>query len=315
MVVKHNGRDISAYVNSISWGGSTSEVARKLELKILNAPLDPNISAPILNLADEVYLYGDSGEELFRGYVIDREASSVTGSVTYVAYDLLFYTLKSKYSNTYRYLSANKIAEIACKQVEVPTGELAPTATLNKVVAQNKSIYEIIMLAYTLAHEQDGKSYHVIAKEGKVVVEEMGNTICKVSLTEDSNITASSYKETISNMVNKVLILNSSDKVIGIVENTEDFKYGIFQQVYKKESGKDATATAKNMFNGIEKTFELQCVNSNEAITGRGIYIQDTSTGLKGLAWIVADSHTWNNGVATMSLTIALKQMMDVKEG
>ena len=40
-----------------------------------------------------------------------------------------------------------------------------------------------------------------------------------------------------------------------------------------------------------------------------------SSTGLSGVVWIDADTHTWQNGVATMSLTVTLKQMMDTKEG
>lgn len=65
----------------------------------------------------------------------------------------------------------------------------------------------------------------------------------------------------------------------------------------------------------LEKTFTLECVNLNEAVTGAGAVVRDSSTGLSGVVWIDADTHTWQNGVATMSLTVTLKQMMDTKEG
>ena len=315
MIVKHNGRDISAYVNSMSWGGSTSEVARKLELKIINAPLDPNISAPILNLAEEVFLYGDKGEELFRGYIIERQASSATGSVTYVAYDLLYYTLKSNISENYRFRTAGSIAKKACGWAKVPVGELAETATIEKMIVQNKSIYDVIMQAYTIAHNLDGKSYCVTAREGKLHVEEMGKRMCSVPLTEGTNIVTSNYKETLGNMINRIALYNSEGLKVGTEENKDDLKYGIFQQVYSQEEGKDLRTTARGLLHGVDKTFEIQSVNSNEAITGAGITVQDTTTGLKGLAWIIADTHTWTNGVATMSLTLDLQQMMDVREG
>lgn len=79
--------------------------------------------------------------------------------------------------------------------------------------------------------------------------------------------------------------------------------------------GKDPTTTAKSMFKGVEKTFTLECVNFNGAVTGAGAVVRDSSTGLSGIVWIDSDTHTWNNGVATMSLTVTLKQMMDTKEG
>ena len=79
MIVVHKNTDITEYVSSMSWGGSRTEVARKLELHIVNAPLDKNITPLTINLADPVYLFEDDGKtELFRGYVVEREASSTS---------------------------------------------------------------------------------------------------------------------------------------------------------------------------------------------------------------------------------------------
>lgn len=81
MIVVHKDTDITEYVSSMSWGGSKSEVARKLELHIVNAPLDKNITPLTINLADPVYLFEDDGKtELFRGFVVEREASSTSYS-------------------------------------------------------------------------------------------------------------------------------------------------------------------------------------------------------------------------------------------
>ena len=315
MLILHKELDITAYVSSMSWGGSKTEVARKLELKILNAPLDKNITPLEMGLADSVYLFDDDGQELFRGFITDREANSVTGVVTYTAYDLLFYATKNFATHNFKGKLAEEITKAVCADVEIPVGELAPTRYKQKLIAEKKSIYEIIMLAYTHAHQTMDKDYHAVAKKGKLCVEEIGSTICDVELTEDSNITSSSYKESINNMVNKVLIYDGKGKQVGSVQNDADLKYGIFQQLYTKEEGKDPTTTAKSMFNGVEKTFTLQCVNNNSAVTGAGAIIKDSTTGLKGLVWIDSDTHTWSNGVATMSLTVTLKKIMDTKEG
>lgn len=316
MIVVHKNTDITEYVSSISWGGSRSEVARKLELKVVNAPLDDNITPLTIDLADPVYLFEDDGvTELFRGFVTEREASSTQGVVTYVAYDLLFYTLKSKATYNFSSKTAETIAKMVCNDMEIPVGSLASTGLTQKLIVQNVSIYEIIMQAYTQAYQQNGVSYRVTAKKGLLNVEEMGKIVCEIELTEDSNITSSQYKETLTNMVNKVRIYDGEGNQTGVVQNDTDVKkYGIFQQVYTKEEGKDPTTTAKSMFKGVEKTFTLNCVNHNGAVTGAGAVVRDSSTGLSGVVWIDADTHTWNNGVATMSLTVTLKQMMDTKE-
>ena len=315
MIVVHKKEDITAYVSSISWGGSRSEVARKLELKVVNAPLDKNITPITLDLADPVYLFEDDGvTELFRGFITDREANSTQGVVTYVAYDLLFYTLQSRATYNFSSKTAETITKMVCEDMEIPVGSLASTGLSQKLIVQNVSIYDIIMQAYTQAYQQNGISYRVTAKKGLLNVEEMGKVVCEIEFTEDSNITSSQYRETLTGMVNKVRIYDGKGNPAGVVQNDEDLKYGIFQQTYTKESGKDANTTAKSMFKGVEKTFTLNCINYNEAVTGSGAVIKDSSTGLSGLVWIDSDTHTWSNGVATMSLSVTLKQIMDTQE-
>ena len=199
MIVVHKNTDITEYVSSMSWGGSRTEVARKLELHIVNAPLDKNITPLTINLADPVYLFEDDGKtELFRGYVVEREASSTTGTVTYTCYDLLFYTIKSNATYNFSSKTAEAITQMVCDDMEIPVGSLAQTGLTQKLIVQNVSIYEIIMRAYTQAYQQNGVSYRVVAKKGYLNVEEMGKVVCSIEITEDSNITSSNYKESIT---------------------------------------------------------------------------------------------------------------------
>lgn len=315
MVILHGAQDITEFISSMSWGGSRQEVARKLELKVINAPLDPNIVPPQLELASPITLFDDNGAELFRGFVTDREASSVTGTVTYVVYDLLYYTLKSNATYNFSGKTAEEITTMVCNDMGIPVGNLAPTGISQKLIVQNVSIYDIIMQAYTQAHEQNGKLYRVTASYGKLNVVEMGNLVCSVTFTEDSNLITSKYTETLANMVNKVNIYDGEGSPTGVVQNSADVnQYGIFQQVYTKEEGKDANTTAQSMLHGVDKTFEFECLNVNDAITGSGMIINDSTTKLSGVVWIDADSHTWTNGVATMKLTVTLQQIMDEKK-
>lgn len=315
MKVIHKLKDITEYVSSMSWGGSISEVARKLEIKVINAPLDKNIAPLNIGLADTLYLYEDDGvTEIFRGFVTSREATSTTGTITYTAYDLLFYTTKSKATYNFSGKTAEAITQMVCADMEIPVGSLASTGLSQKLIVQNKSIYEIIMQAYTQAYQQNGKKYYVTAKKGALNVEELGNKTCEIELTEDSNITSSKYSENLNQMVNKVRIYDGEGVQVGVVQNDADLKYGIFQQTYTQEEGKDANTTAKSMFSGIEKTFTLECINFNGAVTGAGAIVRDTSTGLKGLVWITSDTHNWSDGVATMNLTVSLQKIMDTKE-
>lgn len=167
------------------------------------------------------------------------------GTVTYTCYDLLFYTIKSNATYNFSSKTAEAITQMVCDDMEIPVGSLAQTGLTQKLIVQNVSIYEIIMRAYTQAYQQNGVSYRVVAKKGYLNVEEMGKVVCSIEITEDSNITSSNYKESITNMVNKVRIYDGEGKPQGVVQNDADVKkYGIFQQTYTKEeaiSGKGST--------------------------------------------------------------------------
>lgn len=316
MKIMHGTNDITEYVVSISWGGSKGEVARKLEIAIVNAPNDPNIKPLTINLADRLYLYDEDGTELFRGFVFDRERNSTTGMITYVAYDMLIYTLKSSATYNFKDKTAETITKVVCDDVKVPVGSLASTGISQKLIVSNVSIYEIIMRAYTQAHQQNGKLYMVTSSKDQLNVIEMGNVVCDIEFSEDTNITSSSYKETINNMVNRIKVYDEDGSQIGVVEDGSLVsKYGVFQGTYTKEEGKDATTTAKSMFNGVEQTVSLECLGYTKAVTGTGVTITDETTGLSGLFWVDADSHKWVDGIYLMSLNLTFKKLMDKKEG
>ncbi len=155
---------------------------------MVNAPLDKNIKPLSINLADPVYLFEDDKvTELFRGFITEREASSVTGVVTYVAYDLLFYTLKSNATYNFSGKTAETITQMVCDDMEIPVGNLASTGLSQKLIVQNVSIYEIIMRAYTQAYQQNGVSYRVTAKKGCLNVEEMTVGIQPRAIAIDRN--------------------------------------------------------------------------------------------------------------------------------
>jgi len=316
MKVIHGTNDITEYIVSASWAGSRGEVARKLEIAVVNAPNDPNIKPITINLADRLYLFDDEGTELFRGFVFDRERSSNTGTVIYVAYDMAIYTLKSTATYNFKGKTAETIAKVVCDDVEVPVGSLASTGISQKLIVSNVSIYEIIMKAYTQAHQQNGKLYMVTSSKDKLNVVEMGEVVCDIELSEDTNIISSSYKESITNMINKVRIYDAEGNQTAVVEESSlTKKYGIFQTTYTKEEGKDANTTAKSMFKPVENTVNLECVGYSKAVTGSGVVIRDESTGLSGSFWVDADTHKWENGTHMMSLTLTFKNLMDKKEG
>lgn len=302
---------ITEYVASINWGGSKDEVARKVELSMLNPVTDPHIKKMTLKLGSMIYLYDDDNKEIFRGYIIDREMGS-NETVSYTAYDLLYYTLKSKATYKFKKKKPEEVAKAVCKDMKIPVGTVSKTGKKYNLLMKDKTIYEIIMASYTKAKKSTGNKYHMSTKQGKLYVTKMGDSWFNLELSESSNIISSSTKESLSEVVNKVKIYNDKGKLLKVVQNeTSVVKYGIFQHTYTKEKDKDPTNSAKAMLKGISRTMEIECIGYVGCITGKCVKIKDSTTGHEGKFYITADTHTWQDGVHTMKLSLSLTNAMD----
>lgn len=101
--------------------------------------------------------------------------------------------------------------------------------------------------------------------------------------------------------------------IVGEVKNQNWINsYGTFQDVYTQEDGINAQDVAKNMLKGIEKTGSIEGVGNIDAIAGFAIGIQDEYTGMIGVFQIDSDTHTWQNGIHTMSLELNFDTIMNL---
>ncbi len=310
--------DITQAVSSVTWGGSVSQVARTAEIAVVNAPNDKNITDLKLNIGagDTIKLY-ENGEVLFVGQVQTAKKTSETGTITYTCYDLLNHLLKSTGVYNFSDTTAERIAKKVCADVEIKTGDIVSTkATIKKMIIDGDTLYDIIMKAYTKAAEQTGKKYICRMNGSKLSVAVKGKKVKNFILAEEYNITNVEYEETIENMVNVVKIYDDLGAQVGEVKKDKWVnKYGIFQQIYKKETGINETTAAKTMLQGVEKRVTLDGINGDlDCIAGNGVEVYDKATGLNGLFWIDADTHTWENGTHIMNLELNFKNIMDSKE-
>lgn len=310
--------DITEAVSAVIWGGSVSQAARTAEITVLNAPDDLNVGKLGLNIGagDTIKLY-ENNENIFLGVVQTAEKLSQNGTVTYSCVDLLSHLLRSTGVYNFKNTTAEDITRKVCADFAIEIGEIAASkAPIKKLIIDGSTIYDIIMQAYTKASKQTGNLYICRMKGTKLSVEIKGTELESFILAEEYNITNTTYQETIENMVNVVKIYNEKGKQIGEVKQDEWIRdYGIYQQIYKKEKGINEVTAAKNMFIGIEKKVSLDGLNGvMNCIAGNAVEVQDKATGLTGLFWIDADTHTWENGTHVMSLDLNFKNLMDQKE-
>ena len=309
---KANGEklDITNLLINATWSGDIKSCARKLEFSLISSPMDKNIPKVDIPLMSMISFY-ENDNELFRGFVYEREKSS-DNSMSFLCYDYCAKLNDIKVSYNIKNQTASSIYSKALSEYGLNKGDIVGASTPISKVFLGVTIYDMVMTAYTEEANKTGKKYMVYSKGDKFCASEKGNVKLKLSFEEGKNILSSNFKESVSNMVNKVLIVDDNGDKISEVSNDEWLKtYGLFQDIYKKQEDKDANAEAKAMLNGVEQSCSLSGFGDTTCITGYGVEVKDNYTGLVGLFYIDSDTHTWEGGNYTIDLELNFKNIMN----
>lgn len=312
--VEQNGNDITNAIGSMTWSGSAYSGARTFEFTTLNPAGDTHFKMPTIKTGDLICFYNGL-TKLFHGKVTKRERKGEAGTVSYTAQDFMLYLIRSKGTYKFKKKKPEQITQLICKDLKIKTKSIAKTGMkISKILFTDKEYYNMILAAYTKAYKKTGTSYQPIFEGEKLSVIKKG-TMLDLVLNQNEGITESSYEETTDSMVNKVVIYNSKNKKIGTVSNKNWVKiYGTFQDSLSVEKG-NGKKEEKNTLVGLEKTASLSAIGDIRCVSGYGIRINDTDSGLTGTFWIENDTHTFENGVHTMSLELAFKNVMETEEG
>lgn len=150
-----------------------------------------------------------------------------------------------------------------------------------------------------------------LSMEGTAVcVRERGQNIAAV-ISEGRNLMEATYGESIDSVINQVDIYDKKGKLAQSV--TGDTSFGVMRETIIQTSDKDGSlAQAQEMIatNGKKRTGTVKNLGNPACIAGRAALIQESFTGLYGLFFIDADTHTWQNSIYTNSLTLAWEDTM-----
>lgn len=306
-------KDITELVQTITWSGDVREVSRKLQFAVIFNETDSYMSTVDLTVGDDVLMqYGD--KTIFGGVIHNVSRSASAKTVTYMAYDLMYYVKQSDISRIFD-ATPESITRQICDDLNIPAGSIATTGLSVYYPCLNKNAYEAIMAAYTNAGRINGKVYIPIMQDiNKLSVIEKG-AYSGVVMEGTYNLTDSTYTISSEAVVNKVLITNKSGDVLSVKDDIDSMnKYGTVQKVYQEEDSKNSTAEAEALMHGIDKTGSITGLGDVRAIAGYSLAVQESKSGLYGLFYIDSDSHTFSAGKHEMQLTLNFENMMDEKD-
>ena len=134
-------------MGKITWEGSRLQVARRLEFQYAQDARDPNLPNYVINCGETVYGYDEDGTLQFQGNVYSVEKNVQASTVKVLAYDNLFILTRSKTTRKFSNIKAEDIARSICQEMGIKVGNLAETGIKVSFIAQDKTGYQIIMMA------------------------------------------------------------------------------------------------------------------------------------------------------------------------
>ena len=311
LVSGSSNTDITQLVKSVSWSGSYQQACRKLEFSLLASPYDKDIPTVNIECGYMVRLL-EEGKELFRGYIQSRSLSYNGNSIDCMALDGGTYVHRNELVYNFKSKTAEDIAKQVCSDLGVDAGDIVSTGISMDKKFFGVSGYDIIMTAYTHASTKTNKKYMCTMSENKLNVIEKGEVVLDLNFENGSNILESNFSEDIQSMINTVKVYNGSEQEVKLVTNSDDVSaYGTFSKVLKVEDGKDIDAEAKKELKKVERKASITGFGDSSCKSGYGVKVKDAYTGLVGLFYIDEDTHTWEEGIYKVDLTLAFENMMN----
>ncbi|WP_458306012.1 C40 family peptidase [Clostridioides difficile] len=305
--------DITDIVEKVTWSGDYKSPSRTLEFSIVQSASDINFQQINIPIASTVCFYVDE-KELFRGMIINRSKDSSNNSISFVSKDMGFLLTQSEVSYNFK----DKLVEDIAKQVfndnKLAVGNIPKTNVKYTKMFIGVTGYDTIMSAYTEASKTTKKKYMIEANIDKFNVIEKGTITLNVMFEEGSNLINTSFSESMENVKNKVLVVDQYGNKISEKIDDKIFKdVGVIMQKVIQQQ-ENSTVDIESEFKGIEQTCNLKGYGDVSCITGRGVKVKDSYTGLVGLFYIDTDKHNWDsNGNYEIDLDLNFQNIMDEK--
>ena len=288
-MIKIGEQIIELVQDGLQWGGSKDIVSRSLNFSILYAPLDKTLPAYKAKVGDKVS-YIENNKTYFYGYIekIDYNTDSNTLNIT--CYDLMKRLLNSKCIGRFKG-TLTQLANNICGSFYLKNGIESNNKHIHNIVSTGDlSYYDILKTACDTMFER-----YCLYLDG--ITLKLAEHEIQDNYEIGKNIRSSSFSQDMSEMVNKVLIIDNKGNLINTVQNSDSIsQYGLFQTVYNydKDSKNNLVEASKLLNNGNNEA-RITVNNNNNCISGRFIKVYEPINNFNGIFEILSDSHTITN--------------------
>lgn len=309
--------DITEMITGITWSGDQGTLPRQLDF-------DMNINQivgqkALVNVpAGAMIIFYEDTKELFRGYVF-KVNTDTAGTQSVTCYDNLIYAVKNTHTILVKNKTASEVISSICKKFSISIGSIPNTVyKIKRKVFQGVALSEIFDEVLIETRRNTKKRYRITSTKGKVSL--IPRTTTQTTTLVIDNIYSGSKEVSIENLATQVLVTKGS------LENDKDaakFKtylakdskkiaqYGVIQRVEEAlekatpESMKKLADAILSQNNDPEEMYDFEYAGISSCITGKKIRLVNQTLGVNKVFYISSDSHSWSNGVHTMSLQLS----------
>ncbi|QIZ66697.1 XkdQ/YqbQ family protein [Geobacillus subterraneus] len=311
MIVIYDNYDITGLVRSVEWSGDLHQVARTLKITLHNTT---NGVSPLLSFQKGKPVRFFDDKELFRGLLF-ATGKNEAGEGLLTCYDPNIYLVKNADTIKFTKKKASEMAKYICSLYKIPVGTIADTGyVIPKHIFREKPLAEMLFTALTTTRKHTGRRFFISNHLGKFTLTEMKVPSAKLIIESGRNLLSLSVNESIEETKTKVKVIGGTDKkpvTVTVQNNSLVKQYGVMQHVEradeklnKAQLQKLANQLLKEM-GKVATDMSLESLGINEITSGSVIQVYNKMTGINGTYYVNSDTHHYENGVHTMSLTIS----------
>lgn len=305
-------QDVSEFVKSVDWSGHTGKFNRQISVSLINT-IDGRKRAFKVSEGDMIS-FGWEGKTLFIGIIFAFDADE-EGNMSITAYDPNIYLVKSNDIRKFTNMKASDIVKKLAKDFGIPTGTITNTGyVIPRLIFRDKSLFDMILTALTLTRKQTGKRFFIGNDNGKLTLKSPADSKNRFVLQAGSNLTGASYSRSIEDTKTQIKVTGGNKKkpITSVVNNTSlRNKFGVLQHVEEMDEKatasqvKQRAATLLKEMAVINDQANVESIGIVEVISGTAIYVAEPLSSIAGSYFISSDSHTFTNGMHTMSLELS----------
>ena len=302
-------QDITDFIIQVRWSGDEASVTRKLTFSLL---YEEGENWPVPTVGGGVTLE-EEGAVLFQGWVVERTLDSEGISLDCVCYDGGIYLKNNDYTGKFRQETPEGMAAAACAEKGVPVAELAETGVALDRKFSSVALDKLVRTAYSLAAERTGERYAIRMTPAGLSVTVRRQSESSINLRPRSNLMSATTTESIVDMVNSVGIYDQQGQRVTTVSNDAAIAlYGTMERHVQQTGSNDAYAQAEALLqdNGFRQNVVVEVLGDPRLITGETVVVTEEHTGLSGVFWIDADTHTWRRDQYSCKLTLNCRNVM-----